>query len=229
MAIALHTVSGGTVAAEDDARLYAKLTGSAGGVVEGGVCTASGGLVVHLTAGWGIACGRIFSWDAENITVAGSGSGTKEGRLKIVIDLTDPDDPIGIESEVATTLPALVQQDLNASGTMYEIALATYTVSTTAASDLVSNTPVRIVPANRNDAVPNTRTVNSKALSSDITLAASDVGAVPTTRTVNSKALSSNITIGRSDIAGIVLSNQANTSKTLTMSLSGTTLTITYN
>ena len=147
MAIALHTVSGGTVAAEDDARLYAKLTNGAGGVVEGGVCTASGGLVVHITAGWGIACGRIFSWDADNITVTGAGSGSVNGRLKVKIDLTDPSDPIAIVSEAASTLPALTQEDLNSSGLIYEIALATYTVSTTAVSDLVSNTPVDIAPA----------------------------------------------------------------------------------
>lgn len=44
-------------------------------------------------------------------------------------------------------------------------------------------------------AVPTARTVNSKALSADVTLTASDVGAVPTTRTVNGSALSSDITI----------------------------------
>lgn len=48
--------------------------------------------------------------------------------------------------------------------------------------------------------VPITRTVNGKALSSNITLNASDVGAVPTTRTVNGNALSSNVTINASDI-----------------------------
>ena len=52
-------------------------------------------------------------------------------------------------------------------------------------------------------AVPTTRTINSKALSSDITLTASDVGAVPTSRTVNSKALSSNITLSASDVGAL--------------------------
>lgn len=63
-------------------------------------------------------------------------------------------------------------------------------------------------------AVPTTRKVNGKPLSSDITLTASDVsarpdtwtptaaqvGAVPTSRTVNGKALSSNITLTASDV-----------------------------
>jgi hypothetical protein len=49
--------------------------------------------------------------------------------------------------------------------------------------------------------VPTTRTVNSKALSSDITLSASDVSAVPTTRTINSKALSSDVVLTTADVA----------------------------
>lgn len=78
-----------------------------------------------------------------------------------------------------------------------------------------------------NTYVPETRTVNSKALSSDITLDASDVGAVPTTRTVNGKALSSDVNITRDNIAGIVASSDGS-SKILNMSLSGSTLTITF-
>lgn len=49
-------------------------------------------------------------------------------------------------------------------------------------------------------AVPTTRTVNGKALSSNVALTASDVSAVPTTRTVNGKALSSNITLNTGDV-----------------------------
>ena len=48
--------------------------------------------------------------------------------------------------------------------------------------------------------VPVGRTVNGKALSTDITLGAGDVGAVPTTRKVNGKALSADITLGAGDV-----------------------------
>lgn len=58
--------------------------------------------------------------------------------------------------------------------------------------------------------VPTTRTVNSKALSADITLTASDVNAVPTTRTVNSKALSSNITLTASDVSAVPTTRKVN-------------------
>ena len=51
-----------------------------------------------------------------------------------------------------------------------------------------------------NYSVPLTRTINNKALSSDIVLSAADVGAVPTSRTINNKALSDNITIDAADV-----------------------------
>lgn len=57
-------------------------------------------------------------------------------------------------------------------------------------------------------AVPTSRTVNSKALSSNISLTASDVGAVPTSRTVNSKALLSDITLTASDVSAVALSDK---------------------
>lgn len=51
-----------------------------------------------------------------------------------------------------------------------------------------------------NNKVPTTRKINSKPLSSDITLNASDVNAVPTTRKINGKALSSDITLSATDV-----------------------------
>lgn len=53
------------------------------------------------------------------------------------------------------------------------------------------------------EVVPKTTTVNSKALTGNITLNASDVGAVPTTRTVNGKALSSDISLTASDVGAV--------------------------
>ena len=53
------------------------------------------------------------------------------------------------------------------------------------------------------EVVMETRTVNNKALSSNISLDADDVGAVPTARTVNGKALSSNITLDANDVGAV--------------------------
>ena len=54
-----------------------------------------------------------------------------------------------------------------------------------------------------NNKVPTTRKINSKPLSSDITLSASDVNAVPTTRKINGKALSADITLNASDVGAL--------------------------
>lgn len=52
-------------------------------------------------------------------------------------------------------------------------------------------------------AVPTTRTVNGKELSSDISLTSTDVGAVPRSRTVNGKALTGNITLTAEDVGAL--------------------------
>ena len=62
-----------------------------------------------------------------------------------------------------------------------------------------------LVNALKSKLVPQTRKVNNKALSADITLSASDVGAVPTTRTVNSKALSTNISLTAADVGATTM------------------------
>lgn len=278
MSVTLHTVDNGTVNAINDAKFYEQLTNAVAGVVAGGVCSAAGGLVVHITSGWGIIKGRLFTIDAEDITVEPSASGTVNGRLKMVIDLTATPN-IYFESERARTLPALVQEDLNAGGTVYELALRTYSVGELAVSDLVSNTPISIIPASRADYVAKTDKNNAYFRGNNIiTSTANDTRAywlslgngifyfnqtaltdqptqygyllniVSTTGTRNFTQLwfslagkmytrvgSSSgwsvtwmpVPYSRDDIAGIVKSNTTS-SKTLNMSLSGTTLTITY-
>ena len=52
-------------------------------------------------------------------------------------------------------------------------------------------------------AVPTTRTVNGKELSSDISLTSTDIGAVPRSRTVNGKALTGNITLTAEDVGAL--------------------------
>lgn len=74
-----------------------------------------------------------------------------------------------------------------------------------------------------NGKVPTARTVNGKALSSNITLSAADVSAVPTSRTVNGKPLSSNITLSASDVGAL-----STAGGTLTGNLTGRYLTGTW-
>lgn len=67
--------------------------------------------------------------------------------------------------------------------------------------------------AHESNKVPITRTVNSKELSSNITLTAANVGAVPTSRKVNNKQLSADITLSASDV-GAAPTSHASTATT---------------
>lgn len=99
-------------------------------------------------------------------------------------------------------------------------------IRTLISEHIQNKTNPHTVTANQIGAVPNTTTINNKALTSNITLTASDVNAVPTTRTVNGKALSSNINISASDVGAAASSHNhsaANiTSGTLSVSRGGT-------
>ena len=68
-------------------------------------------------------------------------------------------------------------------------------------------------------AVPTSRTINSKALTGNINLSAADVGAVPVARTVNGKALSSNITLNAADVSAVPTTRKVN-SKALSQDIS---------
>lgn len=93
------------------------------------------------------------------------------------------------------------------------------TVATSGSYNDLSNKP----NAASVGAVPTSRTVNGKALSTNITLNSSDVGAlsssttlstlggVPTTRTVNGKSLNTNITLNASDVGALPSSTTLNT------------------
>lgn len=151
MSIQLHTVDNGVVNAINDAKYYEKLTNSACGLVEGGVVTIVSANTLHITSGWGIILGRLFTINAEDINVETSASGTVNGRLKMVIDLSNPDTPISFASEARSSLPALTQEDLNNGGFVYEYALATYSIDELNATNIVSNTPISITPVSAGD------------------------------------------------------------------------------
>lgn len=79
------------------------------------------------------------------------------------------------------------------SGNTYTWRGAAVTVDSALSSSSENPVQNKVIYTALQGKVDTTRKVNNKALSSDITLDASDVGAVPTTRTVNGTALSSNI------------------------------------
>lgn len=209
MSIYLHTFDGHEVEAINDARLYKELTQNACGIVSGARVTAAGGLVLSITDGWGIVNGRLFTINAGTVNATPATSGTMIGAIYAHFN-TSEDEPATILTAVGASVEAIRAQltfdDITAGGIENNIILATYNVTTVAVDGAPTNVdPVSITPASAEDLA----------------------GYVPTTRTVNGNALSGNVTVTRDQITGIVKSNTTS-SKTLNMSLSGTTLTITY-
>lgn len=137
--IKLKQVNGGVVTSLDDALLYSELyTGS--GIISGCTVTLTGNNQLNIADGRGVACGRFFTISGDESVLAQlSTSGTMQGRVLVRIDLSNIQSPISIVTQVAETLPDLVQDDLNAGGDAYEIPLATYQVTETAVSGLTSS------------------------------------------------------------------------------------------
>ena len=78
-------------------------------------------------------------------------------------------------------------------GNTYDWRGAAVTVDSTLSSSSTNPVQNKVIYEALAGKVPTTRTVNSKALSNDITLDCSDIGAVPTSRTINGNALSNNV------------------------------------
>ena len=240
-----------------DRKLYESLMTREAGVASGLTITASGTNLI-LSSGWGAIKGCIFNITSETVAAQTPSSGTALGRLLIDLDVTNG--TIELETQQGASLPALIQEDINGSGSIYQMELATYSVTDTAITNLVTTFQEIFTTAEAlsilsdnittvsNNAVPKTRKIAGQTLEADRSLAdlgavpktrkiagqtleadrsLADLGAVPTSRTINGNALTGNVTVTRDQISGIVKSSTTST-KTLTMALSGTTLTITY-
>ena len=74
--------------------------------------------------------------EAQTINATLPTSGSVPGRLLIQIDMANTEAPISFVTQAQDPLPALVQEDINASGTVYQLPIATYTAQPTMISDL---------------------------------------------------------------------------------------------
>lgn len=141
MGINLVTFYNSTVTPQDDALIYENaLPGS--GMIYGGNCTIKNANTIHITAGHGALCGRKFTIEETDVPVILTSSGTLNGRLYIHMDLSDMENPISLEVERAATLTPVIQQsNVNINDGVYEINLATFTISTSTISNLVYVAP----------------------------------------------------------------------------------------
>lgn len=196
-----------------DRRLYEFLLLNTVGVADGVAVTDSGTNLI-VSSGWGVIKGCVFGVTAETISASKPASGSANGRLLIELDATNG--TIQFKTQQGSTLPALTQEDINGSGSVYQMELATYTISATeitgltqtyktlqSAQNIIGEIASLIQPLQTKlDTIETGAQVNS------VTSVAGKTGAV---------------TLAKSDVG---LGNVVN--KALTMSLSGTTLTINY-
>lgn len=127
MSVILKQSAGALVKPVDDARLYNLLLSGQTGIAEGCNITHLGANQLQIAAGWGVCQGRMFTIEQETITASVSASGEVNGRLLLHIDVS-AETPAVFRTQAVATLPALTQEDINGSGTVYEMELATYKV-----------------------------------------------------------------------------------------------------
>lgn len=226
--------SDGLVPAVADRRLYEHLLLSNVGVVDG-INIQSNGTNIIVSSGWGIIHGAIFQVEQETIQATVPASGSVNGRLLIELDVTNS--TIQFVTQAAASLPALVQEDINTNGSIYQMPLATYTISTASISNLsmvyttldsikdfkqsydalvaqVGTMSTKLGGIETGAQVNTVTGVKGDKESSyrigNVNLTPSNIGAVPTSRTVNGKALSSNISLSASDVSAVPTTRTVN-------------------
>lgn len=119
----------------DDAVLYNAFMGVSA-VIQGAECTIIGANQIRIATGRIVICGREVAIDDETVTANLSTSGDKQGRLILRIDMANTETPAYFTTQVGAPLPALVQEDINEDGLIYEFAMATYVCGELAISDI---------------------------------------------------------------------------------------------
>lgn len=133
--ITLLQYNASIVTPTDDAYLYNHIINDSG-IFTGVEVTTQGGNIINVSDGRGIILGRNFVVEAQTINATLPTSGSVPGRLLIQIDMANTEAPISFVTQAQDPLPAMMQEDINASGTVYQLPIATYTAQPTMISDL---------------------------------------------------------------------------------------------
>ena len=144
--ITVYQNNGTTVTPLADARLYQLLSGGAVGVVLGCEVTSLGANQIRVGAGWILILGRCIEVTEETILATTSTSGAVNGRLLLHLDVSNTETPATWVTQAQTPLPALTQEDINGSGTIYEMAMATYKVDQLQVTELQTTFPTVVPP-----------------------------------------------------------------------------------
>ena len=136
MSISMKRYNDTIITPKDDRILFDQIFDDYG-LIYGGSATMAASNKIHVGAARGFIKGTEVIIEAEDIAVNLSDSGTKNGRLKIVMDLADTETPIKFESEVAASFPALEQDaNINYDNGRYEVVFATYKATETTISSV---------------------------------------------------------------------------------------------
>lgn len=140
--ITVYQAQGSNVPPLADARLYELLSGGGVGVVLGCEITSLGGLQLRVGAGWVLLPGRCIAIEEETVTVTPSTGAQVDGQLLLHLDVSSDDSPGTWVTNAETPLPAPVQENVNGSGTIYELQMCTYKVDQLQVTDLQTTYPV---------------------------------------------------------------------------------------
>lgn len=133
--IRLITYAEQTVTPMNDAILQDVEVGQ-NGILYGVEISASGN-TISITGGYGVIKGRLFQINSSNIAVQLSSGTTLLGRLYIRLDLSNQSEPISILTETGSTLSTLTkEEDANFTDGIYEMELATFSVSASEITDV---------------------------------------------------------------------------------------------
>lgn len=128
--------TGQNVSPSDDGRLFDQAFTD--GLFNSPSITSLGANLVQIGSMYGILCGRDFTADAQQINVELPTADTATGYIYIKYD-TATDDIISVESTLAPF--TVTYEDINTSGTVCEMIIATYTASSVAVTSLTANYP----------------------------------------------------------------------------------------
>lgn len=127
--------TGENISPSDDAQLFNKIFRE-DGLFEDATITSLGADQVSVPALYGILQGREFTNSTETLSVELPGSGTATGYIYVRYNLAGS--PIGtLESALAPFTPTY--EDINSTGTVAEMVIATYTASTSQVTDITMN------------------------------------------------------------------------------------------
>lgn len=133
MTTTLKQFQGSFVDPKDDAKVY-QFLGGVSGIVAGCAVTLYATNQLKVSEGWGFACGRVFAIEEEVVVATTTAA---KGRIIVNIDLENIAEPASLTTQSAAALPALVQENLNKDGTVFQLALAQYDIASNTISNLI--------------------------------------------------------------------------------------------